>query len=181
LYFFLSTHTIVLDIFICHNHSIHHSMFIGQGLSLEARRAAKAERRAAINATAAASTVAAVVAERALSASPPLLLLALSPPAGILTPAAERTADLLGLSMGAAGLSTAAPSAAVATVTAAAPRVLAFGTSLAPPRRRTAQPKDQVLKKFPGEKGIMRPNMAPFLLVIFSLMDTVRPHVKVSH
>ena len=98
-------------------------MFIGQGLSLEARRAAKAERRAAINATAAPSTVAAVVAERALSASPPLLLLALSPPAGILTPAAERTADLLGLSTGAAGLSTAAPSAAVATVTAAAPRL----------------------------------------------------------
>ena len=27
----------------------------------------------------------------------------------------------------------------------------------------------------------MHPNMAPFLLVIFSLMDTVRPHVEVGH
>ena len=27
----------------------------------------------------------------------------------------------------------------------------------------------------------MRPNMTPFLLVIFSLMDTVRPHVEVGH
>ncbi len=43
------------------------------------------------------------------------------------------------------------------------------------------QPDDQVPKKIPGEKGIMHPNMAPFLLVIFSLMDTVRPHVKVGH
>ena len=64
------------------------SMFIGQGLSLEARHAAQAERRAANTATAAASEVAAAVAnsmaaaaatERASSASPPLF--ALSPPA----------------------------------------------------------------------------------------------------
>jgi hypothetical protein len=63
-------------------------MFIGQGLSLEARCAAQAERRAANTATAAASEVAAVAApstaaaaatERASSASLPLF--ALSPPA----------------------------------------------------------------------------------------------------
>ena len=99
----------------------------------------------------------------------------------VVDPTAERTFDLFGLPMGAAGLSAAAPSAAVATVTAAAPRLLAFGTSVAPPPRRTAQHNDQVPKKVPGEKGIMRPNMAPFLLVIFSLMDTVRPHVEVGH
>jgi hypothetical protein len=69
--------------------------------------------------------------------------------------------------MGAAGLSAADPSAAVATVTAAAPRLLAFGKSVAPPPCRTAWPDDQVPKTFPGEKGIMRPNMAPFLLVFF--------------
>ena len=104
-------------------------MFIGQGISIEDRRAAQAERRAANNVMAAASTAAALVA-------------------------AERSAD-------------------VATVTAAAPRL--------PPPRRTAQLDDQVPKKFPGEKGIMRPNMVPFLLVIFSLMDTIRPHVEVGH
>ncbi len=64
------------------------SMFIGQGLSLEACHAAQAERRAANTATAAASAAAAAAAastasaaatERASSASPPLF--ALSPPA----------------------------------------------------------------------------------------------------
>jgi hypothetical protein len=71
-------------------------MFIGQGLSLEARHAAQAERRAANTATAAASAAAAAAAdstaaatadstaaeavtERASSASPPFF--ALSPPA----------------------------------------------------------------------------------------------------
>jgi hypothetical protein len=108
-------------------------------------------------------------------------LFTLSPSTEILTPTAERTFALFGLPMGAAGLSAADPSADVATVTAAAPRLLVFGTSVAPPPCRTAQPDDQVPKKFPGEKGIMRPNMAPFLLVIFSLMDTVRPHVEVGH
>ena len=153
-------------------------MFIGQGLSLEACCAAQAERRAANNVMAAESTVAAV-AERASSASPPLF--ALSPSTEILTPTAERTFALFGLPMGAAGLSAADPSADVETVTAAAPCLLAFGTSVAPPPRCTAQPDDQVPKTFPGEKRIMRPNMAPFLLVIFSLMDTVRPHVEVGH
>ena len=65
------------------------SMFIGQGLSLEARHAAQAERRAANTATAAASEAAAAVANsmaaaaaltnRASSASRPFF--ALSPPA----------------------------------------------------------------------------------------------------
>ena len=155
-------------------------MFIGQDISLEVRRAAQAERRAANNVTAAPASTVAAAAERASSASPPLF--ALPPPADLLTPTAGRTFDLLGLPMGAAALSAADPSANVATVTAAAPpRVQAFGTSVAPPPRRTAQHNDQVPKKFPGEKGIMRPNMAPFLLVIFSLMDTVRPHVEVGH
>ncbi len=46
-------------------------MFIGQGLSLEAHRAAQAERRAANTAMAAASAAAAAAAKRAFSASPP--------------------------------------------------------------------------------------------------------------
>ena len=54
-------------------------MFIGQGLSLEARHAAQAERRSANTATAPASAAAAAAAERASSASPPFF--ALSPPA----------------------------------------------------------------------------------------------------
>jgi len=181
-FFFLSTHTVVLDIIIYYNHPIIISMFNGQGISMEDRRAAQVERRAANNAMAAASTVAAAAAaaaDRALSASPPLFTL--SPPTKILTPTAERTFDLFGLPMGAAGLSAADPSTAAATVTAAAPRLLAFGKSLAPPPCRMAQPDAQVPKKIPEEKGIMRPNMAPFLLVIFSLMDTVQPHVKVGH
>jgi len=55
--------------------------------------------------------------------------------------------------MGAAGFSAAAPSAAVATVTAAAPRLLAFGTSVALPPCRTVQPDDQVPKKSPERRG----------------------------
>jgi hypothetical protein len=64
------------------------SMFIGQGLSLEARHAAQAERRSANTATApasaaaaaaAASTAATAATKRASSASPPLFTL--SPPA----------------------------------------------------------------------------------------------------
>jgi hypothetical protein len=55
-------------------------MFIGQGLSLEARHAAKAERHQSANtATTAASAAAAAAAERASSASPPFF--ALSPTA----------------------------------------------------------------------------------------------------
>ncbi len=48
-------------------------MYIGQGVSLEARYAAQAERRAANTAMAQASASAAVAAERALSASPTCL------------------------------------------------------------------------------------------------------------
>ncbi len=79
------------------------SMFIGQGLSLEARCAAQAERRAANTTTAAASeaaaaaaasTAAAAATERAKSASPPLF--ALSPPAkmdSIASPPTGASAD----------------------------------------------------------------------------------------
>ena len=35
-----------------------------------------------------------------------------------------------------------------------------------------------VARKFPGEKGIMCPNMIPFVSAIFSLMDRIQPHVK---
>jgi hypothetical protein len=54
-------------------------MFIGQGLSLEARCAAQAERQAANTATAAASAAEVAAAEQASSASPPFF--ALSQPA----------------------------------------------------------------------------------------------------
>ena len=132
-------------------------MFIGQGLSLDACRTAQAERQAA-NAT----VVAPPAAERPLSAAPP-------PP----VPLAGHPVSLLDTATGAASLSIAAPSAAVAAATTAAPRL--------PAVRRAAQPDDPVPGKFPGEKGIMRPNMIPFMLVIFSLMDTIRPHVKVGN
>jgi hypothetical protein len=52
------------------------SMFI-EGLSLEARHAAQAERRSANTAMAPASAAAAAAAERALSASPPFFALSL--------------------------------------------------------------------------------------------------------
>ncbi len=79
------------------------SMFIGQGLSLEACRAAQAERQAAntptaaaseATAAAAASTAAAAATKRASSASPPLF--ALSPPAkmdSIASPPTGASAD----------------------------------------------------------------------------------------
>jgi hypothetical protein len=133
------------------------SMFIGQGQSLDAHRAAQAERRAA-NAT----VVAPPAAERPSSAS-------LSP----LVPLAGHPVSLFGTATGAASLSIAAPSATVAAATTAAPCL--------PAVHRAAQPDDPVPRKFPGEKGIMRPNMIPFMLVIFSLMDTIRPHVKVGN
>ena len=78
----------IFDIIIC-GFTPSVRMFIGQGLSLEARRAAQAERRSANTATAPASVAAAAAAasttaaaaanERASSASPPLF--ALSPTA----------------------------------------------------------------------------------------------------
>jgi len=69
------------------------SMFI-EGLSLEARHAAQAERRSANTATAPASAAAAAAAERALSASLPFF--ALSPPAemdSIASPQTPASAD----------------------------------------------------------------------------------------
>jgi hypothetical protein len=56
---FLSTHTVVLDIFIYYNHPITISMFIGQGISMEDCCAAQAQRWVANNAMAAKSTAAA--------------------------------------------------------------------------------------------------------------------------
>jgi hypothetical protein len=154
-------------------------MFIGQDQSLGGSSSCCSGKEGGANTTAVAASAAAAAAKRALLASPPLF--SLSPPATILTPTAERTANLLGMSTSASGLSTTSPSANVATVTAASPCLLAFGTSLALPPCHVAQPDDQVPKKIPREKGIMRPNMNPFLLVIFSLMDMVQPHVKVGH
>jgi hypothetical protein len=37
-----------------------------------------------------------------------------------------------------------------------------------------------VSKKFPGERGVMRANIIPFLLVIFRLMEQICPHVEVG-
>ncbi len=68
-------------------------MFI-EGLSLEARHAAQAERRSANTATAPASVAAAAAAERASSASPPFF--ALSPPTemdSIASPPTPASAD----------------------------------------------------------------------------------------
>jgi len=69
-------------------------MFIGQGLSLEAHRAAQAERQAANTAIAQASASAAAAAERASSASPTFF--AFSPPAemdSIASPPTPASAD----------------------------------------------------------------------------------------
>jgi hypothetical protein len=97
-----------------------------------------------------------------LSAAPP-------PPA----PLARNLVSLFGMATGAASLSIAAPSATVAVATTAAPHL--------PAVRCAAQPDDLVPRKFPGEKGIMCPNMIPFVLVIFSIMDTIRPHIEVGN
>ena len=77
------------------------SMFI-EGLSLEARHAAQAERRSANTATAPTSVAAAAAGERASSASPPFF--ALSPPAemdSIASPQTPASAD--GLTPGGGG------------------------------------------------------------------------------
>jgi hypothetical protein len=132
-------------------------MFIGQGQSLDACLAAQAERQAAN-----AAVVAAPAVECPLSA-------ALPPPA----PLAGHPVSLFGTATGAASLSIAAPSATVAAATTAAPHL--------PEVCRAAQLDDPVPRKFSGKKGIMRPNMIPFVLVIFSLMDTIRPHIKVGN
>jgi hypothetical protein len=99
--------------------------------------------------------VAPPAAERPSSAAPP-------PPVLL----AEHSVSLLGMAMGAASLSIAAPS------TTAAPRL--------PAAYCAAQPDDPVPRKFPGKKGIIRPNRIPFVLIIFSLVYTIRPHVEVG-
>ena len=33
-------------------------------------------------------------------------------------------------------------------------------------------------RKFPDEKGILRPNMIPFMCDMFSLVDRIQPHVE---
>jgi hypothetical protein len=38
-----------------------------------------------------------------------------------------------------------------------------------------------VPRKFPGEKGIMCPNMIPFVSAIFSHMDRIQPHVNADN
>ena len=35
-----------------------------------------------------------------------------------------------------------------------------------------------VARKFPDKKGIMCPNMIPFVSDIFPLMNRIRPHIK---
>jgi hypothetical protein len=131
-------------------------MFVGQGLSLDACRATQAERWAAN-----AAVVAPPAAERPSSVAPP-------PPA----PLARHPVSLFGIAMGAASLFIAAQSAAVAAATTAA--------LCLPEIERAAQPDDPVPRKFPGKKGIMRPNITPFVIVIFSLMDMICPHVEVG-
>jgi hypothetical protein len=98
----------IFDIIIC-GFTPSVRMFIGQGLSLEARRAAQAERRSADTAkaptsvaaaAAAASTAAAAANERASSASPPLF--ALSPTAEMDSIASLPTTDGIPSVVGAA-------------------------------------------------------------------------------
>jgi hypothetical protein len=132
------------------------NMFIGQGQSLDACRATQVERAANV------VVVATPAAEYPSSAPPP-------PPALL----ARHPVSLFGTATGAASLSIAAPSATVAAATTAAPCL--------PAVRCAAQPDDPVPRKSPGKKEIMRPNMIPFVLVIFSLMDTIGPHVKVGN
>ena len=73
----------VVIVVICHSN---HSIFVGQGKSLDARRAAQAERRAAN-----AAVVAPPAAERPSSAAPPPPApLVLSPPGELLTSRGNR-------------------------------------------------------------------------------------------
>jgi hypothetical protein len=70
---------------------------------------------------------------------------------------------------------TTAPSDSLAAATAPQLPEPAFA-SLAGPRRSPG-PGDTVPRRFPGEKGILRPNMIPFMIVIFSLIEVIQPHV----
>jgi hypothetical protein len=45
----------------------------------------------------------------------------------------------------------------------------------------TPHPESQLAPaKFPGEKGVLRANMTPFMIVIFHLMQQIRPHVEIG-
>lgn len=125
-------------------------IFIGTGASLEDRLAAQNQRRALNNAPAAAMAATAAAAYAAEER-------ALSIAEGTLPPVAVQ-----GCPQAAAG--NRAPT----------PRSETGGS-----RTPTPGPeKDQALIKFPGERGVMRTSMIPFLLVIFRLMAQIRPHVE---
>jgi hypothetical protein len=45
----------------------------------------------------------------------------------------------------------------------------------------TPQPESQLVPaKFPGKKGVLRANMIPFMIIIFCLMQQIRPHVEIG-
>ncbi len=45
----------------------------------------------------------------------------------------------------------------------------------------TPRPERQLVPaKFPGKKGVLRANMIPFMIVIFCLMQQIRPHVEIG-
>ena len=45
----------------------------------------------------------------------------------------------------------------------------------------TPSSKSQLVPaKFPGEKGVLRANMTPFMIVIFCLMQQIRLHVEIG-
>jgi hypothetical protein len=50
-------------------------------------------------------------------------------------------------------------------------------------QRRTSTPNSEsqlVPAKLPGEKGVLRANMTPFMIVIFHLMQQIRPNVEIG-
>jgi len=137
-------------------------VFIGTGASLEDRRAAQNQRWALnknASAAAMATTAAAASAaeECASSASPPQVVLT-SITEGTLPPAAVQ-----GGPQAAAGNRAPTPRSETGNCTS------------------TPGPEEhQALIKFPGEHGVMRASMIPFLLVIFRLMVQIHPHVEVG-
>jgi hypothetical protein len=45
----------------------------------------------------------------------------------------------------------------------------------------TPHPESQLVPaKFLGEKGVLRANMTPFMIVIFRLMQQIRPHIEIG-
>jgi hypothetical protein len=48
-------------------------------------------------------------------------------------------------------------------------------------RTLTPHPESQLAPtKFPGKKGVLRAKMTPFMIVIFHLMQQIRPHVEIG-